>query len=110
MNNNSTNTNLGQINDNFYVNNTNKINNFELMEDKRYLLLIENKLLDIKNNKTIDNYIIYRDNNYNEKYYKRKMEITPSLPAMVNILNDNSIDIKYIINLSKPWDDWTFYL
>ena len=34
-------------------------------------------------------------------------EISPSLPSMINIINDKVLDIKFILNNLKPWKDWS---
>ena len=64
-------------------------------------------MLDIENNTTINNYIYYKDINFDDKYYIKPTEVSPSLPSMINIINDKNIDIKLMLNYLKPWKDWS---
>ena len=104
--NNSTTINIGNIEGTFYLNNTNNIENFELTTDNTYYLQLQKALLDIDNN-TTDNYIYYKDINLSDKYYIKPKELSPSLPSMINIINDKNIDINLILNYLKPWKDWS---
>ena len=105
--NNSTTLNIGKIEGTFYFNNTNNIEKFELTSNNTYSLQLKKSLLDIENNITDNNYIYYKDINLNDKYYIKPRELSPSLPSMINIINDKNIDINLILNYLKPWEDWS---
>lgn len=105
--NNLTNIDLGIINGNYYLNNTNKINNFEISSNNKYILLLNSKLYDIEDLETINNYLYYRDVNLDDQYYMKQIEKTPSLPNMIQLINQNNIDLEFVINSLKPWEDWS---
>ena len=105
--NNSNTINLGKIEGDYFLNNTNDIEVFELTSDNTYYLTLKKVLLDIENNTTINNYIYYKDINFDNKYYIKPTEVSPSLPSMINIINDKNIDIKLMLNYLKPWKDWS---
>lgn len=106
-NNDLSNLNIGKIEGDYYFNNTNEIENFELTSSKTYFLLLKSNLFDIDNNETIKSYIYYKDINLADKYYIKPKEVSVSVKSMIRILNDNNIDIKLIVNSLKPWKDWS---
>lgn len=105
--NNTNNINIGKIDGDYYINNTNEIENFELTSDNTYYLSLKDALLDIDNSDTVKNYVYYKNISLADKYYLKPKEISPSLPSMINILNDNNIDINLMLNYLKPWGNWS---
>lgn len=105
--NNSNTINIGKIEGNYYFNNTNDITNFELTSDNTYYLIVKKLLLDIDNNTTENSYMYYKDTDLDDKYFIKNKEQSPSLPLMINIINNKNIDINLILNHLKPWEDWS---
>ena len=104
-NNSETNVLFNTLDDEYYLNNTNKISTINIDGDK-YKITVENNLYDMETDERKYDIYTYFNNN-NNYYYSPHKELSSSLPTYFKVLNDNNMSINTIVNNIKPWEDWS---